>query len=73
MGHVTYTSKKRRLTTKNVISADICSHLASAFFVLNGHLCVSSWSIYQKLALSAFTSFEKGLMKMFKKIHFFNL
>jgi hypothetical protein len=35
MGHVTYTSKQRRLTTKNVLSADIWSHLHSAMFVFN--------------------------------------
>jgi hypothetical protein len=31
--HVSYTSKQQRLKTKNVLSADICSHLHSALFV----------------------------------------
>jgi hypothetical protein len=31
MGHVTYTSKQQRLTTKNVLSADNCSHLHLRF------------------------------------------
>jgi hypothetical protein len=33
--HVTYTLKQWRLTTKKVLSADICSHLHSALFVFN--------------------------------------
>jgi hypothetical protein len=48
LGHVTYTSKQQRLTTKNVLSADNCSHLHLSFFgfertfyyVLNWHFFV---------------------------------
>jgi hypothetical protein len=55
MGHVTYTSKQRRLTTKNVLSADNCSHLHLSFFgfeqtfcyVLNGH-SIKRWPLNSK-------------------------
>jgi hypothetical protein len=43
MGHVTYTSKPQRLTTKKVLSADNCSHLHLSFFGFER-------TFYQKLA-----------------------
>jgi hypothetical protein len=55
MGHVTYTSKQQRLTTKNVLSADNCSHLHPSFFGFEGTICyvlkghsIKSWPLNSK-------------------------
>jgi hypothetical protein len=54
MGHITYTSKQRRLTTKKVVSADNCSHLHLSFFgfdqTISDNLLYFEWTFYQMLA-----------------------
>jgi hypothetical protein len=81
MGHVTYTSKQRCLTTKNVLLADNCSHLHLSFFgfertfyyVSNWHfLCfersIKSWLLNNRwVSVSAYCFFSVSTNAQFEK------
>jgi hypothetical protein len=47
---------------KNVLPASICSHLCSAFFVLNGHFCVFSTVVLSKAGHSTARELLKQLL-----------